>query len=213
MGTRKALKPRKAPAQERAKTTVEAILQAGAYILIKDGWEKFTTNTVAERAGVNIASLYQYFPNKEAIAAELQRRHVRRAKDASPDFVLRLRSQANLRDALKILVDAAIAEHRVNPKLHKAFTEELPRSTRRFHGERDEEVMAFLADVLKPYAIEVPDLEIALFLLRVTTHAAIHEAACDRPELLGNPLFAEELVTMMERYLLRGRVKERRVEK
>src|ERR1700739_681594 len=102
MPRRRALRPRKTPAQDRAKATVDAILQAGAYILIKDGWEKFTTNRVAERAGVNIASLDQYFPNKEAIAAELQRRHVEKARDSSPDVILQLRSQANLRDALKI---------------------------------------------------------------------------------------------------------------
>ena len=202
MPRRRALRPRKTPAQDRAKATVDAILQAGAYILVKEGWEKFTTNSVAERAGVNIASLYQYFPNKESIAAELQRRHVEKARDSNPEVILQLRSQANLRDALKILIDAAVAEHRINPRLHKVFTEELPRSSRRFHGERDERVIAFLADILKPYAIDVPDLEIALFLFRVTTHAAIHEAACDRPELLANPLFAEELITLSERYLI-----------
>jgi len=205
MPTRKALKPRKTPAQERAKATVDAILEAAAYILVKDGWEGFTTNRVAERAGVNIASLYQYFPNKEAIAVELQRQHVQKARDASPGAISRLRSQANLHEALKILIDAAIAEHRVNPKLHKAFTEELPRASRRFHGPRDEQVIALLADILKPYPIQVPDLEIALFLVRVTTHAAIHETACDRPELLANPLFAEELITLIESYLLRGK--------
>jgi AcrR family transcriptional regulator len=205
MPTQRALRPRKTPAQDRAKATVEAILEAGAYILIKDGWEKFTTNRVAERAGVNIASLYQYFPNKDAIAAELQRRHIEKARDSSPDVILQLRSQANLRDAMKILIDAAIAEHRTNPRLHKAFAEELPRASRRLHGDRDEQLMVLLADILKPYAIEVPDLEIALFLFRVTTHAAIHEAACDRPELLANPLFAEELIALIERYLLRGK--------
>lgn len=202
MARRKGLKPRKSPAQDRAKATVDAILEAGAYILVKDGWEKFTTNRVAERAGVNIASLYQYFPNKEAIAVELQRRHIEKGRrGSSPEMILQLRSQANLHDALKILIDGAIAEHRINPRLHKAFAEELPRASRRLHGDKDEQVIALLADILKPYAIQVPDLDIALFLFRVTTHAAIHEAACDRPELLANPLFAEELVRLIEPYL------------
>lgn len=202
MSQRRGLKPRKTPAQDRAKATVDAILQAGAYILVKDGWEKFTTNRVAERAGVNIASLYQYFPNKESIAVELQRRHIEKARKASPDMILRLRSQANLHDALKILIEGAIAEHRINPRLHKAFTEELPRASRRLHGDRDEELIALLADILKPYPIQVPDLDIALFLFRVTTHAAIHEAASERPDLLESPLFAQELIRLIERYLI-----------
>src|ERR1700760_3296451 len=121
----KALEPRKIPSQKRARTTVEAILEAAAYILVRDGWEKFTTNSVAERAGVNIASLYQYFPNKDSIVAELQRRHIERGRAAYPDMIAQLRSQPNLRAALKILIDGAVAEHRINPKLHKVFAEEL----------------------------------------------------------------------------------------
>jgi len=202
---RNALKPRKTPAQERAKATVDAILQAAAYILIKNGWAGFTTNSVAERAGVNIASLYQYFPNKEAIAAELQRRHIEKGKAASPDIIVRLRSQPDLRSALQLLIDEAVAEHRSNPRLHKVFTDELPRSARRLHGERDEQVIARLKHILEPYAIQVPDLEIAVFLVRVATHAAIHEAASERPELLSSPLFTQELVTLIERYLVRHR--------
>lgn len=204
MPRQRALKPRKTPSQERARATVDAILQAGAYILIKDGWEKFTTNRVAERAGVNIASLYQYFPNKESIAIELQRRHIESGRTAFPDVIGQLRSQANLRGALKILIDGAVAEHRINPKLHKVFAEELPRASRRVHGDRDEHLIARLAKILEPYPIQVPSLDIALFLFRVVTHAAIHEAASERPDLLSNPLFAEELVTLIERYLLRN---------
>lgn len=203
MAARKRLKPRKNPSQERAQATVDAILEAGAYILVKEGWDRFTTNRVAERAGVNIASLYQYFPNKESIAAELQRRHVQEGQDAYPDMIGRLQSQPNLRAALKMLIDGAIAAHRVNPALHKAFAEELPRSSRRQHGPRDEQLMKQLAEILRPYGIGTPDPEIALFLFRVTVHAAIHEAACDRPELLDSPLFADELVALMERYLVR----------
>lgn len=205
MPRRKALKPRKTPSQARAKVTVEAILEAGAYILIRDGWEKFTTNSVAERAGVNIASLYQYFPNKEAIVAELQRRHIEKGRAASPDMIMQLRSQPNLRAALKILIDGAVAEHRINPKLHKVFAEELPRGSRRLHGAQDKLLMGFLANILEPYAIQVPDPDIALFLFRVAGHAAIHEAASERPDLLDDPLFTEELITLIERYLVRNR--------
>lgn len=202
---RRLLKPRKTPSQERARATVEAILEAAAYILVRDGWEKFTTNSVAERAGVNVASLYQYFPNKESIVAELQRRHIEKGRAAYPDMIEQLRSQPNLRAALKILIDGAVAEHRINPQLHKVFTEELPRASRRVHGERDKQMIAHLANILEPYAIHVPDLDIALFLFRVISHAAIHEAASERPDLLENPLFAEELLTLIERYLVRNK--------
>ena len=59
--------PRKQPKQERSQATVEAILTATAHILTEDGYDRLTTNRVAERAGVSIGSLYQYFPHKDAL--------------------------------------------------------------------------------------------------------------------------------------------------
>jgi len=59
--------PRKAPTQERAHRTVEALLDATAQVLASEGWHKTTTNKVAERAGTSIGTLYEYFPSKEAL--------------------------------------------------------------------------------------------------------------------------------------------------
>jgi AcrR family transcriptional regulator len=67
------IKPNKNAIQERAKMTVDAILQATTYILKRQGHEGLTTNKIAEKAGVNIASLYQYFPNKESILFSLHK--------------------------------------------------------------------------------------------------------------------------------------------
>ncbi|HEY6037196.1 MAG TPA: TetR/AcrR family transcriptional regulator [Kofleriaceae bacterium] len=67
------LSPRKLPTQERARRTYSAILEAGARILERQGYEALTTNHVADLAGVGIASLYEYFPNKHALVAEIVR--------------------------------------------------------------------------------------------------------------------------------------------
>lgn len=66
-----ALAPRKAPQQRRAQASVEALVEAAARILAVQGLAGFTTNAVAARAGVSIGSLYQYFPNKDALMAAL----------------------------------------------------------------------------------------------------------------------------------------------
>ena len=63
--------PRKTPVQARSAATVDAILEAAAHILEIEGLEGYTTNAIARRAGVSIGSLYQYFPNKDAITAAL----------------------------------------------------------------------------------------------------------------------------------------------
>jgi len=71
------ISPRKQPVQQRAQETVRAVLEAATYILIEQGHEHASTNGIAERAGVNIGSLYQYFPNKQAIFTTLAEQHFR----------------------------------------------------------------------------------------------------------------------------------------
>lgn len=123
---KKKLTARKKPRQERSVATVEAILQAATYILTKRGWDTFTTNEVARKAGVNVASLYQYFPNKESIVAELQRRHVRGLKQRWPDPPRNL----SIPEYVRVMLDAVVSEHRANPPLHRVFADELPRANR-----------------------------------------------------------------------------------
>ncbi len=62
---------RKKPVQQRAKVTADSILEAAEKIMLTEGYERANTNRIAEVAGVSIGSLYQYFPDKEAIATSL----------------------------------------------------------------------------------------------------------------------------------------------
>ncbi|MFT4435568.1 TetR/AcrR family transcriptional regulator [Caballeronia sp. 15715] len=71
---RQSLKPRKIPQQSRAEQTVAAILEAAARVLETKGMEGMNTNLVAQRAGVGVGSLYQYFPNKDALIVALSER-------------------------------------------------------------------------------------------------------------------------------------------
>src|SRR5437588_11915439 len=67
--------PRKNASQERSRATVDALVEATARILVREGFEKTSTNRIAEIAGVSIGSLYQYFPGKEALVAAVIDRH------------------------------------------------------------------------------------------------------------------------------------------
>lgn len=107
---------RKRPAQARSVALVEAILQAAADILETAGLAALTTNEVAERAGVSIGSLYQYFPNKDAILVSLITRQeiaLRAAVAASFAQV----GPADLGSALRIVVGAAFGHHQNAPRL------------------------------------------------------------------------------------------------
>src|SRR3569623_874590 len=67
--TKMDVKPRKSPRQARARVTIDAFVEASTQLLLERGYDRFTTARAAERAGVSVGSLYQYFPNKAALAA------------------------------------------------------------------------------------------------------------------------------------------------
>jgi AcrR family transcriptional regulator len=76
------LEPRKTPQQSRSVATVEAIYDATIQVLLKDGPERLTTVRVAQRAGVSVGTLYQYFPNKQALLLAVLERHMLRVAEA-----------------------------------------------------------------------------------------------------------------------------------
>ncbi len=71
------LKAKKKPAQRRAQATVTAMLDSTARILATGGYAALTTNRVAEVAGVSIGSIYEYYPNKQALVAATLARAIR----------------------------------------------------------------------------------------------------------------------------------------
>src|SRR5271163_4144859 len=76
MAAKRSENQRRKPRQARSRLTWEAIVEAAAQILERDGAAAFNTNAVAERAGVSIGTLYQYFPDKQAILAAAAKREL-----------------------------------------------------------------------------------------------------------------------------------------
>jgi AcrR family transcriptional regulator len=105
--------PRKRPLQQRAIATVEAIVEASAHILEKDGFAHYSTNAIAERAGVSIGSLYQYFPSKDAITRALIARETRLLIDA----VDAVPQTEDWRATIAGVIDAAVDHQLRRPRL------------------------------------------------------------------------------------------------
>lgn len=76
-----AFEPRKTPVQERAAVTVEAIAEATVQVLLTHGSDRLTTTRVAERAGVAVGTLYQYFPNKQSLLFAVLKAHLKVVSD------------------------------------------------------------------------------------------------------------------------------------
>jgi AcrR family transcriptional regulator len=195
--------PRKQPRQERSVATVEAIITAATYILQRRGWSQFTTNAVAERAGVNIASLYQYFPNKQAIISELKRRHSADVERAVSAAVAPGTRPAGPGELLRRMIAATVSAHSVDSDLDRILEEELPRSIRRKGdgalGERARNP-AWLADASALFERH-PRPELAAFVARTCVHAVVHEAAFTQPALLQDGVLIDELTALLARYL------------
>ena len=105
---RASLKPRKQPVQARSETTVLAIFEASIQVLLSAGYRKFTTTRVAERAGVSVGTLYQYFPNRQSLIRAVLERYLMEMSASIQADCQALRGRS-LDESAAGLVDAFIA--------------------------------------------------------------------------------------------------------
>ena len=116
---------RRKPVQERAQITVEAMLDAAIKLLKRAGSAALTTNRIAETAGVSIGSVYQYFPNKQAIYLALHERHITQV-DEVMQRRLRESADATLEELIGSMIDGMIEVHEGDPELSMLLQSEVP---------------------------------------------------------------------------------------
>lgn len=114
------LKPRKMPGQARSQETVRIILEASARILESDGMRGLNTNAIAERAGVSIGSLYQYFPNKDSIVLALISSFEETFHDTVVEAVQEGKGQ-ELKNRLRSVIRALVSAHYYRPRLKRVL--------------------------------------------------------------------------------------------
>lgn len=107
---------RKFPKQERAKTTVNSILEAANQLIESEGLENVSTNKIAERAGVSIGSLYQFFPNKAVIFETLAAYNIEKVANEAEGIIGSLMSSPPL-DVAEALLDMIFSASRSNKAL------------------------------------------------------------------------------------------------
>lgn len=120
---------RKLPRQRRSRATVEALVEATARLLAERGYRGATTRRIAERAGVSVGSLYQYFPSRDALVTAVLERHVAHVLDTAAALFRRL-EQAPLEELIRRLVTAVLELHERDHALHVILMEQLPRADR-----------------------------------------------------------------------------------
>jgi AcrR family transcriptional regulator len=196
------VKPRKTPRQERSRLTVEAILDAAARVFERHGYAAGTTNRIAERAGVSIGSLYQYYPNKDAVLVALAERHLDEGTAALEPVITGLaRDAPPLADGARRLVEAMVALHAERPALHRVLFEEAPRAPalRRRVDALTARAVAGVTAYLETAGVR--DAAVAARLVVRIVETVTHELAI-RPER-GVPaaVVADETVVLLTGYL------------
>lgn len=196
---RKSTTPRKLPQQDRSKVTVDAILTATARILTQEGYDRATTNRIAELAGVSIGSLYQYFPSKEALVISLAEHHVNTMMEMIESKLKDL-FNAPIEVVLHELVKACIAAHAIDPMLHKVLNEQVPRIN---NTNAEERVTALLRAYLELHRnqIQPQNIDLAVLIVERTVEALTHTAVIDRPELLSDGQLEQEITNLLLSYL------------
>ncbi len=196
------LQPRKRPRQQRSARTRDQILQAAVEVFAQHGYARGTTNRIAERADVSVGSLYQYYPNKDAILIELAGRHLDSGVAATADR-LKAGAIASVRDALRNIVEAAIDNHRHDPEFLRVLMDQAPRTHELMAkvAERQQESVQAMKKLLDGQSeVVVDDRDAAARLVVLTIEAVVHQAMAAPQDLDANTL-QTELLSMLTRYL------------
>jgi AcrR family transcriptional regulator len=188
MARRPLTSPRKHASQERSRATVDALIEATTRILVREGFDGARTNRIAEKAGVSIGSLYQYYPCKEALVAAVIDRHNQQLIQIVRDALAAVAAEP-IETAVRKLVAAAIDAHRLDPKLHRVLAEQIPRTGRlkdveAFNRENYALMKAYLAGHRDE--LRTVDVGLAAFVCVTSVEALTHSAVLHRPEILSD---------------------------
>ena len=195
--------PKKIPTQQRSKETFEAVVGACTWLLPRRGYAGTTTNHIAERAGVNIASLYEYFPGKDAVVAQVAERLVERVLHrfaAGAHHVMDRGPENAVRLWIGLIYDTVAAEK----ELVSVFMYQVPYTNQL---EPIRAIGARLLDIshqVRRHAggmVRTELSEPALHLLINLVTSTIMQAVFDPPDGVSPRELVDELIRRVERWV------------
>lgn len=196
--------PRKRPTQYRSRATVDALLVATGRILVRDGYAKLTTTRIAERAGVSIGSLYQFFPTKDALIAALLEREMVRILGAIAS--VQLPPEARVRDKVIAIIDALLKAKLDNPQLSHALSNELPRveglDAIQTMTERTIDLVVPLLEMHRDQLRCGKDLRLAAYIICHALQGIMGSAVSARNDLLSSREFRDQIIALVLGYLV-----------
>jgi AcrR family transcriptional regulator len=188
---------------------VEDVLTAAAQIFEAHGYAAGTTNRIAERAGVSIGTLYQYFPTKEALAVALLDRHLETAMGQLSEWIAQAKAEpGELRATLRMFVEGTIELHAGQPRLQHVLLEETPLPPRLHEAllRAERSAAEAIAGLLRSHPeVRHPRPEQAAVLAVQAVENLTHHFASHPGRGLSREELATELADLLEAYLTRSR--------
>jgi AcrR family transcriptional regulator len=185
--------------------TVDQILQGAAQVFAQHGYTRTTTNLIAKRTGISIGSLYQYFPNKDAILVDLFRRHVRESTELMVGIINQaLADKRPLDLLLEELVEAVLDLHLAAPGLMRVLLNDAPRADDLVElVDRGEDELADMVQTLlaQHAALQPRHAAHAAYILVHLLEGLCHEFALHPPRDMDAATFVAELVALIRGYL------------
>jgi AcrR family transcriptional regulator len=199
------LQARKAPSQSRSRTTVEAIKQAAREMVATEGFSSSSTSTtlIAERAGVSIGSLYQYFPTREAIFLALFEETSAQMTTTMKKVMVRILDQP-LEKGVPEVMRHLLALHREHELLLLKMVAQVPQlklATQPLSFENMIFDAIRIAVSQWTPGLSLRDLDRRAFFLREIILGCIHRYLSDSPENLTDRAFLDDLAQIVMHYI------------
>jgi AcrR family transcriptional regulator len=198
-----ALEPRKTPVQARSTVTVEAIAEATVQVLLTHGTDRLTTTKVAERAGVSVGTLYQYFPNKQSLLFAVLEDHLDRvsaAVEAACARACHLPLAAMVQEVVEAFVDAKMQRPDISTALYRIAADIGGPALVQRTGERSRRALAAMLRTAQDATVQQEDFAIQMmFAAMAGATRAVLEAGVS-PAAVGK--LRNHLVLLCQSYML-----------
>lgn len=202
-------RPRKRPVQARSQRTVDAVLKAAAQVFTRRGYAGATTNHIAERAGVSVGSLYEYFPSKDALLVALMEAHLAEGEAVLLKAAgeIAVSGAHDLAAMVRHVARAMVELHARDRELHRILFEEapLPRRIRQTLMEIEARATERVGAVLANHPqVSVRDPALAAAIVVHTVEALTHRLVIHGGREVDLDAYVEEMVRLVVRYLTSG---------
>jgi AcrR family transcriptional regulator len=201
------LRPRKRPLQARSQRTVETVLKAAAQVFARRGYAGATTNHIAERAGVSIGSLYEYFPSKDAILVALMEAHLHEGEAVLMRAAAEIAGASlSLAAMIRHLARAMVELHARDRNLHRVLFEEapLPRRLRELLADMEARIIDQVEALLRVTPeVTVANPSLAAAVVVKTVEALTHNLVVHGERGRDHEIdaYVEEIVRLIASYL------------